>query len=631
MSGIVGIFHRDGRPANPGDLTRMVDAIAHRGPDGSAIWHDGSVGFGHRMLWTTPESLHEKLPLYRSDANVAITADARIDNRDELLNLLGIQERKDVAITDSELILEAYLKWGEQTPEKLLGDFAFAIWDGRKKLLFCARDIMGVKPFYYYLSENTFVVASEIKEMFCLKEVPRRINETRIAEFIVREIHDAAPTFYQDIVALPAAHWIIVSRDSIRKQRYWSLDPEREIRLSSDDEYAEMFKSIFFDSVGCRLRSAFPVGSHLSGGMDSSSITCVARNILNSKKQGMLHTFSCVFPGLSDAIDERVYSQSVVDMGGILPHSIDMSAVGPLVDIDQILFHLDEPHYACNLYLKWEIFKDARNSNVRIILDGTDGDTTVSYGFDYLTELTRSFRWAELLKEAKKLSRITRARVLRIIGELSVKPFVPSWIMAIIDHEETKKLIYGQSINRDFARRIGLAHYLNQFSKHNLLRYKSVRENHCRGIQMPAFTLGFELLDKAARHFDIEIRYPFFDRRLIEFCVALPSVQKFSHGWNRGIMRRALKDVLPLKVLRRIGKSDLSSNFYRNLASIDRVSLTDMLNKHKEIIDRYYDHKFYHKLFDIFLLRPESNSFEGVVVFFSYTLSRWIDLTNRVV
>lgn len=203
--------------------------------------------------------------------------------------------------------------------------------------------------------------------------------------------------------------------------------------------------------------------------------------------------------------------------------------------------------------------------------------------------------------------------------------------MAIIDHEETKKLIYGQSINRDFARRIGLAHYLNQFSKHNLLRYKSVRENHCRGIQMPAFTLGFELLDKAARHFDIEIRYPFFDRRLIEFCVALPSVQKFSHGWNRGIMRRALKDVLPLKVLRRIGKSDLSSNFYRNLASIDRVSLTDMLNKHKEIIDRYYDHKFYHKLFDIFLLRPESNSFEGVVVFFSYTLSRWIDLTNRVV
>lgn len=406
MSGITGIFNRDGRPVNPNDLNRMVDTIAHRGPDGSGIWHDGSVGFTHRMMWTTPESLHEKLPFYRSDADVAITADARIDNRDELMDALGIQKRTGITITDSELILETYLKWGEKTPEKLLGDFVFVIWDGRKRCLFCARDPMGVKTLYYYLSDKYFVFASEIKGILCINDIPRQINELRIAEFIVREINDAVSTFYKDIFAFSAAHWMIITCGAVRKQLYWSPNPETELRLSSDQEYAEAFRTVFFDAVGCRLRSAFPVGSTLSGGMDSSSISCVARDILNSRKQSMLHTFSGIFPGLSNEerrnIDERPYMQSVVDMGGIVPHNVIMDTVSPLVDIDKILFHLDEPHAAGNMYLHWEFFKEARKSGVRILLDGTDGDTTVSYGFDYLTELTRSFRARELIKEAKK-------------------------------------------------------------------------------------------------------------------------------------------------------------------------------------------------------------------------------------
>src|SRR4028118_649697 len=163
MSAIAGIYYLDGRPVDCADLGRMVDTLAHRGPDGADVWCEESVGLGHRMLWTTPESLLEKLPLVDQTGNLVITADARIDNRDELIEVLGLTDHPAEKITDSQLILAAYERWGDRCPEYLLGDFAFAIWDRRQQQLFCARDHMGVKPFYYYHSDRLLVFASEIR------------------------------------------------------------------------------------------------------------------------------------------------------------------------------------------------------------------------------------------------------------------------------------------------------------------------------------------------------------------------------------------------------------------------------------------------------------------------------------
>ena len=132
MSAVVGVYHPDGRPVERTDLERMVEALAHRGPDGAGMWNKGPIGLGHRMLWTTPESLQERLPMMSQAGNLVLTADARIDNRDELIVTLGLADRPPAEIADSQLILAAYEKWGERCPEKLLGDFAFAIWDGQR-------------------------------------------------------------------------------------------------------------------------------------------------------------------------------------------------------------------------------------------------------------------------------------------------------------------------------------------------------------------------------------------------------------------------------------------------------------------------------------------------------------------
>jgi len=160
MSAIAGIHFSDERPVNHGDLSRMLDTMRHRGPDRLGLWFDGPAGLGHCLLWTTPESLNEFLPTWNSSSQLAITADARIDNRDELLASLEIPRDISRETPDSKLILLAYERWSERCLERLLGDFVFAIWDRPKRTLFCARDHFGVKPFYYHHSNDGFFFAS---------------------------------------------------------------------------------------------------------------------------------------------------------------------------------------------------------------------------------------------------------------------------------------------------------------------------------------------------------------------------------------------------------------------------------------------------------------------------------------
>ncbi len=183
MSGIAGVCNFDGRPVEIFTMETMTKALDHRGPDGSGVWIDGSVGFAHVMLWTTPESLKEKQPLLDASGQLVITANARIDNRDDLIRSLDLKGHAD--LSDSELILYAYSKWGEDCPEKLVGDFAFAIWDKRKRALFAARDRIGIKPFYYYHRDGRdFIFASEISPIFKAAGLEKRPDRKAIEEYL---------------------------------------------------------------------------------------------------------------------------------------------------------------------------------------------------------------------------------------------------------------------------------------------------------------------------------------------------------------------------------------------------------------------------------------------------------------
>lgn len=637
MSGIFGIFYLDGRPADPVDLGKMADILAHRGPDGAEVWSAGSVGLGHRMLWTTPESLHETLPLVASNGQFVLTADARIDNRTDLLPVLGLNDRPAGDVTDSDLILAAYQKWGEACPNKLIGDFAFAIWDGRKQQLFCARDPMGVKPFYYYYGNNVFVFASEIKALLCLPDVPRRLNEVRVADHLTYVFDDQRITFYQDIWRLPAAHTYAVGCFKACARRYWSLQTPPELRLSSNEEYAEAFREVFVEAVRCRLRTAYPVGSALSGGLDSSSIACVARD-LQKKDNKTLHTFSAIFPGLPRKdrqwIDERRYIEAVVKQGSVEPHYIRADLLSPLTEQERVLWHLDGPDFAPNLYLHWALYTAAQRQRVRVFLDGENGDTTVSHGYEYLAQLACSGRWLLLYSEATALARKYNLKPRKAMWDLGFRPLIPETIMNIARRLLRRSVVQGLEssvINLDFATRIGLLERIRTFDR---MREEgtpcNARDIHRRAIPSGLLFYALELADKAASAFAIEPRYPFLDQRLIEVSVAMPPGQKLHQGWDRMIMRRVMDGILPPEVQWRSFKANLGSNFKRKLLEYDGHNIEEIIGTEIERLQAYVDLSKFKSAYQRYISNPIESERESEIVYMVTMLAIWLRKVNKI-
>jgi len=609
VSAICGLLHLDGTPIPPSRhaIAAMSAALAHRGPDGDGSWMDDRVALAHRMLQTTPESLTEVQPVVHQREGLALVADARLDNREELIASLGAC---GATTSDSDLIAAAYIRWGARCVERLIGDFAFAIWSARDRSLFCARDPMGVKPLYYLATEHLFAFASELKALLTLPGMRATIDEEQVALFLGCALDDPERTIYKEYRRLPAGHTLLVSGSVARLSRYWTPESIPDVRFARDRDYIEAFRDRFAAAVAARLRSSHRVGSTLSGGLDSSSIVCMART-LRGPDAGALDTFSVVFPHLPERalrlIDERSYIEAVIGGGGVEPHVVNGENLTPLRDLDRTLWHLDEPHAAPNLYLHWGMFEAARASGVRVLLDGFDGDSAVSHGFGRLTGLTRAGDWRTLQSELALFSThhgtgvdlALREYVLPHLGDLARRGEYRSWARLATTLARRFPLA-----RRELARTYGLrqlvpaallgftravrerdvqersllrphlARLLHRQTKRSAIAdwrriVPSEREAHIEGVSQPLYQLTLDIADKSAAAFGIEPRYPFFDRRVIEFCLGLPEEQKFADGWPRVLLRRAMDGILPAAVQWRTSKANLSPNFHDRFHAVD--------------------------------------------------------------
>ncbi|MDR3701281.1 MAG: lasso peptide isopeptide bond-forming cyclase [Candidatus Sulfopaludibacter sp.] len=633
MSGICGKFIRDGEGAASGQVQAMNARMIHRGPDAQATWVDGPVALGHCMLRITPESLQERQPLVSQAGDYAITADARLDNREELMDDLWRHDPSGQP-ADPELILAAYRQWGEDCPRRILGDFAFVIWDRPARRLFCACDPMGVKGFYYHLCAKAFSFASEIKALFALPEVPRRLNELRVAEYLVTLFEDRAGTFYQEIFRLPGAHTLTVTAAKTELREYWSLDSRSELRLGSDGEYAEAFKDLFSKAVRCRTRSAYPVGAALSGGLDSSSVACAAARMI-PECAGPLRTFSLIFPSLPEKdlrrIDERPQMQAVLESGNFAPHFIEADRLSPLWQVDRMHYHLDHANYAPNLYLHWAMYDAARKQGVRVFLDGFDGDSTVSHGFERLTELAQTLRWVTLWRETRLLSQHHLAGIAprRILNEYCVKPLSPAWVYRLRTFLRTRGRALRRGyifINPEFKARTRIEDRARRLL-HNQTRWtltRTARETHCMGLNQALYSYTLEIADKASAAFEIEARYPFFDRRLMEFCVALPAEQKLGNGWNRYIQRRAMSGILPPGIQWRARKGNLSPNFYLRLLDFERERLEEISLRGMAELAPFIDADAVRAAYTAYRNSHSQGQGEGIQLFATLNLALWL-------
>jgi asparagine synthase (glutamine-hydrolysing) len=533
----------------------MLVSLEHRGPDRRSKWIGGPSGLGHAMLFTTPESLYEQLPLVIH--GLAITADARIDNRDELISELRLEPGRTDGNPDSRLILAAYEKWGERCAEKLAGDFAFCVRDERKDIVFCARDGSGDRPFYYYLCDGFFAFASEIKGLFAIEDIPRRLNETMVADYLIGMYDDQEITFYQGVRRLAPGHAITVGRDFHRIERYWSLDPSREVRFESDGDYAEAFREIFTESVRCRLRSAYPVCSTLSGGLDSSSVTCVARNLLQEAGSGPLQTLSMIYENVPEC-DEREYIDAVISQGGITPHYFPADASGALPYIECGEWDHDDPFDAPNSRVQ-ALASMGPLSHIRVAMDGVDGDTTVSHGHSYLMELARNGKILKLFKEIAMLSHRLSCSRWDLLWRKALRPQTPGQMRRMWRRltGRGERPWHGQAlIRRDFAERIGLKERFHELQGHRLKPAPTSRLDHFYALTWGGITQQIEALNKLSSRHGFELRHPFRDTRLMEFCLALPAEQKLGGGWPRRALRSAMVGILPEKVRLRTDKVD---------------------------------------------------------------------------
>lgn len=640
MSGIAGLVSADARPVAPETLAAMRNALDHVTPDHSAQWISRAVGLTQVTRWTTPESRFESFPLIDASSNLALVADARLDNRDALIPLLGFGDRPATQVTDGQLILAAYRAWGNRCAERLLGDFSFAIWDAPQQTVYCARDHLGIRPLYYHIAADThtsphvLAFASEIKALLTLPGVPHRVNETRVAEYLrLTESGDKRGTFYQDIWRLPPGAWMTVRDGHCRTQSYWALDPTYELPPASDEAYAEQFRELFFEAVRCRLRSAYPVGTILSGGLDSASVTCVADELMQTESDLPLHTFSAYFTG-EHGHDERPYIEAIrAERPRLVSHFLDGGHLDlTAADVKQIVLHQQEPFWYSFLFVLYGLYRQAANRGVRVLLDGIDGDSTVAtLRRPYMTHLIRTFQWGAFTSEVNEnirrqgLSRRPAARhwvnAVRqyAIAPLATEPIKEQWNK----FRGQGRLGPSDFANPDLIRRVE-SQLLRRSAANGRVRIPAARLEHYRLLEESIFPYHTEMLYRAAAASGVELRHPFRDKRLVEFCLALPPRQRLLDGKSRSILRRALVRVLPREVSERGGKGMVTHRYLRMLLLNDSNPLADTVLANERLTS-YVNRSIMREIYEGYRNPDESGT---LPVWYSASLGLWLHWTN---
>ena len=552
MSAIVGIYHLNGVHATDEQGYNIMKHFQKFPSDATKVWKQNEILFGCMAQWITPESIGEQLPYYDPIRQYAITADAIIDNRKELANLLGLDKLESKSITDSSLILLAYDKWLEDTPKYLIGDFAFMIWDGRRQRLFGARDFSGSRTLYYYRKNGHFSFATLLEPLLNSGHVSSQLNEEWLAEYLavsaVTDTADASITPYQDIAQLPPSHSIIVTSNSIRVTRYMTLKAGSTLKLGSNEEYIEAFQAVFQEAVNSRLRTHGQIGAQLSGGLDSGAVVSFASKSLKKANES-LHTFSYVPPkDFQDftpkhlLADETPYIKSTVQyVGGINDYYLDFQGSNSYTDIDEVLDIMEMPYkfFENSFWIKG-IFQKAEEEKLKVLLSGERGNLSISWGtaLDYYSSLFKKARWIKLYKELTFHSKRVGGSRLKKFNIIS---------KSALFNRGTASDNYPVLINPNFANKTAVYEKLAAKGMDRSGWYDSrvtdERAKHFEDVFQ--WNTTNSLATKLSLKHGLWKRDPTNDLRVIKFCLSLPEEQFVQDGLDRALIRRSTKSFLP--------------------------------------------------------------------------------------
>lgn len=570
MSGIAGVIRFDGTVAQH-ELEAMLQVMARRGPDRQACWCEGNAGFGQALLATTPEALVEQQPWVHPESGCVVISDSRLDNRPELLRELGLTGPVD-EVGDGELLHAAWQRWGNDCADRLLGDFSFALWNPQQQSLFCARDIMGVRPFYFHhVPGQLFAFASDAEALLTLADIPRRIDEGRIADAVLREPEgiDRTSTFYLDLQRLPPARTLQVDRSHLTQTEYWQPLCARPADLpESDEAWADALRTSLEQAVRSRLRGQGQVGCMISGGLDSSSAAALGQRLIEREHGGRLPTFSAINSQGPCAETEAV--RSMLAAFDFQAHTVDLQAVEAVAPAVQAqLDDLREP-FDGSMTLVSAVYATAAQAGVRSVMDGVPADNLYTAG-DHFRGLAHTGRWRELWNEALALHRNDQVRlpVLRtlqtVLGTF-LSPALRRRREARQDDLQFQQLCLEARIAPAFAQRVGLRQRFAVYRKDMADTRLGNPVGTPHSIMTAAYiTAGVERYNRVASFNGIEPRHPFLDRRLIELHAWLPLGLRLREGRYKWILRKAMEGILPQDVAWRRGKEHIGYLFNQAL------------------------------------------------------------------
>jgi asparagine synthase (glutamine-hydrolysing) len=518
------------------------------------------------------------------DTDIAVVADARLANRADLLRELGL-----VANTpDAALIAAAYRRWGCDLPARLDGPFAFAVWDAAARRLLCARDLMGVRPLCYRLARGRIEIA---QSPAVLAPPGAALRPEAIADFLYGRVLDAQSTWFDGVQRLPAGHSLVFEGGTLRLQRHSRITPALPDHRRPP---AETLRALLDDAVAQAVAGeAERVGVLLSGGLDSSTLACLLRDQRRRAGAPQLPAFAMVFnePARSN---ERRHAEAVLATGGFAPLVLELDGYAPFDGFETQLSATGGPVLAPNLACMTRIVSAAAERGVTVLLDGHGGDEVVSHGYGLLDELAGRGAWLSLLREARGaadnygrsrwvLARRVAARQQRRDARLLARLLAP--------FDRAVAPAAGQMpahlLSRDLIETSRLAARLRTYARPEAAGTE--RAQHHASLADPLQPYAFEVHAAFYANHGVAARYPFWDRRVVEFCLGLPASEKLANGWSRLVLRRAMRGIVPDSVLKRRDKMDFTVHLARGLVRHHHERMMDLLASARSPLAPYID------------------------------------------
>ena len=565
MSAISAVWNKANAPPARTMVESMMAAQAVYGAYRTFAWADEHVALGGNMMHLLPEDEFDRQPVWSVDRSACLVADVRLDNRADLVRDLSLTQPEILA--DSEILMSAWMRWGEACLDHIIGGFAFAVWMPAKQELFAARDHTGERPLYYHRTPDFFALASMPKDLLALPGVYRGFDERRIVDWLILSQPDWNQSYFEGISRLPLGHFLRVRPDRFEVKQYWHPNDARPTRFKRDQEYVDALLDILDKTTTARLRTPHGVGSQLSAGLDSSSVMATAARLLLPQCRG-LTAFTSVprreyagrgLPGRLP--DEGPAAAEVAAMYPNVEHvRIDSSGLDLLTEMKAWTDAMDEPAQNCvNLLWIAAIMQEAQHRNIGVMLHGLSGNATISAeGWEAMRAYLRGGRWIKLWKMANNL-RNRGDLSFKASSMLATEGLVPQWLKRqILPGARVVKLDHSP-VHPDIA------------AKHNLLQ-KTIEKRHGTlpdvRTQRARFFERFDPapLNAATRaRFGVDKRDPIGDKRVFEYCYSLPIEQYAIGGESRSLVRRAMKGRLPEATVARYTRGQQGADWYFTL------------------------------------------------------------------